>query len=274
MKTGIIGDRQLLAEYELQISGDKRLQFTGTASGSDDFALQHEIVGKSELIVTDDIGTMKPELLKEAVKQGKHIFSVRTPDFSLSECNDLQKLAGESGAIIQFGNKLLEEPFSQWIISNWEQPVYMNYFESFEEMDNRRPIILERLMFAHKIFKTSPQRIRVNGINHSKTLFSFLNVRLDFPNISVFNFEIISHYTPGFSLRIISKNNMLEISADGRAFLNQKPVTLPPVEKNGLSVFIDSIEHKNSRDGLDLAALCSAISTGEEIEKKMRLYCL
>ena len=230
------------------------------------------LLAASDILIIDMSSMVNFDFLKNAVKNYKHIYFSDIPWLTPSQCLDLQKLASESGNIVQVRNPLLEEPVAYWIARNWQEPAYVNYFEGTPKIIGNRNIMVKLLLYAHGLFKGSPQKIRVSGINSQGGNNSFLNIRLDYPTFSAINFEILQQPGSEIKIRASLPEKFIESESLNHFLINHEKLTIDIPHISEFSVFIENLKSGALISGTGLHSFYHVLGTYEELLRKLSLY--
>jgi hypothetical protein len=283
LKVGIIGNVSSMQPFVQHLKKEPGFEIIGKSSigmidqPADSLLSVPEYV-KTALLVASDIliidkwSMVTFDYLKEAVRKFKHLFFSDIPELTPSQCLDLQKLASESGNIVQVRNPLMEEPVAFWIARNWQEPAYVNYFEGNTKIIGNRKILVKLLLYAHRLFKESPQKIRVSGINNQGTNSSFLNIRLDYSTFSAINFEILQQPENEIKIRAALPGKFIESASSNQFLINHEKVATDIQHISEFSVFIENLKSGNLNSGTGLHTLNHVLDTYEELVKKLSLY--
>jgi hypothetical protein len=283
LKVGIIGNVSSMQPFVQHLKKEPGFEIIGKSSigmidqPADSLLSVPEYV-KTALLVASDIliidkwSMVTFDYLKDAVRKFKHLFFSDIPELTPSQCLDLQKLASESGNIVQVRNPLMEEPVAFWIARNWQEPAYVNYFEGNTKIIGNRKILVKLLLYAHRLFKDSPQKIRVSGINNQGKNSSFLNIRLDYSTFSAINFEILQQPENEIKIRAALPGKFIESASRNQFLINHEKVTTDIQHISEFSVFIENLKSGNLNSGTGLHTLNHVLDTYEELVKKLSLY--
>jgi hypothetical protein len=283
LKVGIIGNVSSMQPFVQHLKKEPGFEIIGKSSigmidqPADSLLSVPEYV-KTALLVASDIliidkwSMVTFDYLKDAVRKFKHLFFSDIPELTPSQCLELQKLASESGNIVQVRNPLMEEPVAFWIARNWQEPAYVNYFEGNTKIIGNRKILVKLLLYAHRLFKESPQKIRVSGINNQGKNSSFLNIRLDYSTFSAINFELLQQPENEIKIRAALPGKFIESASRHQFLINHEKVTTDIQHISEFSVFIKNLKSGNLNSGTGLHTLNHVFNTYEELVKKLSLY--
>lgn len=226
----------------------------------------------SDVLIIDKASMVNFDLLKDAVRKYKHLFFSDIPELTPGQCLDLQKLTSEAGNIVQVRNPLFEEPVAYWIARNWQEPAYVNYFEGTTKLIGNRKILIKLLLYAHSLFKGSPQKIRVSGINHQSGSNAFLNIRLDYPTFSAINFDILQQHENEIMIRAAIPGKFIETSSKNHILINHEKCNLDLPPNSEFSIFIENLKSGALNSGTGLHTYYQVLVTYDELLKKLALY--
>jgi hypothetical protein len=226
----------------------------------------------SDVLIIDKSSMVNFDLLKDAVRKYKHLFFSDIPELTPVQCLDLHKLSSEAGNIVQIRNPLFEEPVAFWIAKQWQEPAYVNYFEGTSQIAGNRKMLIKLLLYAHQIFKGSPQKIRVSGVNNQGGTSSFLNIRLDYSTFSAINFEILQQPENEIKIRAAIPGKFIESASRNHFTINHEKLSIDTPHISEFSVFVDNLKSGTLNSGTGLHTLYHVLGTFEELLKKLSLY--
>ncbi len=234
---------------------------------------RQELIEASDAVVVDQPALLSPELLKQAVRSGKHFYFSEFPALAEEEVSGLIKLAGEAGSGICIRNPLADEPLTRWIVNHRKEPLYLSLFCPAEQVPDRRAFLLQHLFYAVRLFDAPPRKIRVSGTHHPDPAFSFLNVRLEYATFSAFNLELFFPSKGSPSLRAFMPGLYLsgELSG-GKAWLNHQELTPYPPAGDSLTSFLDPAGPADFCHRSNLEAYLSALRILSELLRKTDMY--
>lgn len=283
VKVGIIGNiasmqsyvQHLKKEHEIEIVGKSSIGFIDQPAGSllsvPEYA-KADLFNEADAIIIDKASMVGFDLLKDAVRNYKHLFLADLPELNTAQCLDLQKLVAEAGSIVQVKNPLMEEPVAHWVAENWQEPAYLSYFEGTDLFQNKRQLLIKLLLYAHRLFKGSPQKIRVSGVHDADKGNSFLNIRLDYSNFSALNFELLQTAGSEIKIKAALPGKFIESAAHNQLTLNHQKLHIDIPNKSEFSVFIENLKLQNQKSGTGLDTLHQVLSSYEELFRKLSLY--
>ncbi len=282
VKVGYIGNIAELQVYAQQIRKESGFEIIGKSSvGIVDHTagssisvpeyVKSVLMDTADLIIINNSELVSFDLIKESIRKYKYLFFTDFPQFSTAQCLELNKLVSEAGNIVQIKNQLLDHHALCWISENWQEPAYLNYFEGTSNFSAKRNLLIKILMFAHSLFKNSPQKIRVSGINSQKKGYSFLNIRLDYSSYSALNFEILEQSSNEIKVKSVIPGNFIESDKYNQMYINyQKSTDLH--FKNEISGFLQNIKSGSLESGVGLNAYHQVLNTYEDVLRKLSLY--
>lgn len=282
VKVGFIGNITEIQIYAQQIRKESGFEIIGKSSvGIVDHTagssisvpeyVKSVLIDTADLIIINNSELVSFDLIKESIRKYKHLFFIDFPHFSTAQCLELNKLVSEAGNAVQIKNQLLEHPALYWISENWQEPAYLNYFEGTSNFSAKRNLLIKILMFAYSLFKNSPQKIRVSGINSQKNGYSFLNIRLDYSSYSALNFEILEQSSNEIKVKSVIPGKFIESDKYNQVYINyQKSTDLHP--RNEISGFLQNIKSGGLVSGFGLNAYQQVLTTYEDLLRKLTLY--
>jgi hypothetical protein len=214
-----------------------------------------------------------PDLIRQAVRNGKHLFFTDCPDISPEYCSELLKLAEEAKTMIHIGTLPGSDSFIHWLRTNWQEPAYINLFESLPELPDKIPYLSQHLLFALTFLRVPPQKIRVSGIHQADSGFYFINVRLDFPTYSTFNLELLIQPPVTRNIKVALPGKFLTGDYTlGRMSLDHKEMTLPHPPMNVLVKILNEFNSPDFFMHSNLELYYSTLLTLREVLRKVDLF--
>jgi hypothetical protein len=284
IKIGLIGDLGSIATHIDQLKSVKEIQLIGKSSvgmmeepagkylSIPEFN-RKELIDAADFLIIDKSQLVVPDLIRQAVKNGKHLFFTDCPDISPEHCSDLLKLAGEAKSMIHIGTLPGSESFIHWLRTNWQEPAYINLFESLPELPDKVTYLSRYLLFAFTFFKASPQKIRACGIRQAESGFYFINLRLDFPTYSTFNLELLIQPYSSRNIRVALPGNYLTGDfTTQRMSLNHKETTLPHSPMNPLAKMLNDFYSGDIYAHSNLELYYASLLTLREVLRKVELF--
>ncbi len=283
VKVGIIGNiasmqsyvQHLKKEHEIDIVGKSSIGLMDQPAGSllsvPEFA-KAALFNEADAIIIDKASMVGFDLLKDAVRNYKHLFLADLPELNTAQCLDLHKLVTEGGSIVQVKNPLMEEPVACWIAENWQEPAYLSYFEGTDLFKNKRNLLIKLLLYAHRLFKSSPQKIRVSSVHDAGNENSFLNIRLDYSNFSALNFELLQTTGSEIKIKAALPGKFVESAPHNHLCINHQKLPVDIQHKSEFSVFVENLKLQNQKSGTGLDTLHQVLSSYEELFRKLSLY--
>lgn len=283
VKIGIIGNVSSLQPYVQFIRKETGFEIVGKSSiGMVDHPAgtllsvpeftKNELWEVADAIIVDKPDMVTYDALKEAIKNYKHIYLADIPEISPAQCMDLHKLAQEAGNIVQVRNPLLEDPAANWVAENWQEPVYINFFQGYNDASEKNRLLVRFLLYAHRLFGSDPQKVRVSGVTHPDGQHSFLNIRLDYSTFSALNSEFLFQPVNEIKIRSAMPGKFIETAGHNHIFLNHSKIAIDNPRQTGLSMFIQNIRSLRQSQGTGLHTLYHVLNSSSELNKKITLY--
>ncbi len=284
VKIGIIGNTQSLQSYVSLLKKEPGAEIIGKASygtydQSGNMVISVPEYAKQALIETADAviierANMVPfSMLREAIKRYTHLFIQDVSDLTSEQCQDLVKLIHEAGTIVQVGNPFMEIPAIHWIHQNFQEPAYISISERKMVLPPRKELLLPVLLFAQTVFNSTPQKIRTTGIHHNDSKVAFINIRLDYPNFSAINFDILSSSREKESfISAAMPGVFMESSSKGKVNVNYEPVEILSPNLSGLVSFVSNVREGKVKDGTGLHILHPVLVSYEETARRLSQY--
>lgn len=284
MKIGIIGNIQSLQAYVSQLKKEQGVEIIGKASqGTYDHSANMIIsvpeYAKQALIETADAviiekANMVPfSMIRDAIKRYTHLFIQDVSDLTPDQCQDLVKLVHEAGTIVQVGNPFMEIPAIHWIHQNFQEPAYISISERKAQLPPRKELLLPVLLFAQIVFQTNPQKIRITGVHHKDSNIAFINIRLDYPNFSALNYDVLSSSREKDSyISAALPGIFMESSGKGKINVNHEHVDLPVQPPSGLMNFISNVKAGSVNHGTGLQILHPVLVSYEDTVRRLSQY--
>ncbi len=234
---------------------------------------RQELIEVADALIVDRTNLLFPDLLKTALKSRKHIYITDFPNFQAEECFQILKLAEEARTAVWIENPLRYEPFTGWIGGHWREPAYISLFEARSRLPELNDFLIRYLFYAYSLFRTKPQKIRTNGFSQQEEDFFFVNLRLDYPDYSVFNLELL---VQGRVLRKV-KAAMPGIFVEGdcltgKGTLNRENFNETQLHGNSLYDFFSGYNENTIYSKSNLSDYYATIQTLEEVIRKIELY--
>jgi hypothetical protein len=284
IKIGLIGNFGSIANHIDQMKSVREIQLIGKSS----VGMMEEPVGKylsipefnrkelieaADFLIIDKSPLIVPDLIRQAVRNGKHLFFTDCPDISPEYCSELLKLAEEAKTMIHIGTLPGSDSFIHWLRTNWQEPAYISLFESLPELPDKIPYLNRQLLFALTFFRVPPQKIRASGIHQAYSGFYFINVRLDFPTYSTFNLELLIQPPVTRNIKVALPGKFLTGDyTSGRMSVDHKETALPHPPMN---VLVKMLNEFNSADFFlhsNLELYYSTLLTLREVLRKVDLF--
>lgn len=234
---------------------------------------RQELVGVADALVVDKTNLLFPGLLKTALKCRKHIYIADFPRFQAEECFEILKLAEEAGTAVWIENPLRYEPLTGWIARHWQGPAYISMFDAQPRLPEWSDFLLRYLFYAYSLYRTKPHKIRTNGFSRQERDYFFVNLRLDYPDYSVFNLELL---VQGRTLRKV-KAAMPGVFMEGDCFtgkgtLNGESFSENQPHGNSLHDFFSGYNESGNCSKSNLSDYYATVQTLEEVIRKIELY--
>ncbi len=147
------------------------------------------LIDENDVLIVEDTGLITFEQVKNAIKKDKSIFFLNYPNFSLVECQELQKLADEAQTVIYFHNPFAFQSSLQKLVKNIAQPFYLDINYSNTSLKINNTTILPFLLFSKTIYKGYPKKISSTLFSNNETN-NFLNIRLSYDDTSTINLKL------------------------------------------------------------------------------------
>jgi hypothetical protein len=283
IKIGIIGNVATMQHYVQTLRKETGFEIVGKSSiGLIDQPAasllsvpeytKTELVSVTDAIIVDKASMVTFTILKDAVRNYKHLFLADFPEITPAQCIELNKLVQEAGNVVMVRNPLQEESASRWISENWQEPAYLNYFEGYNQQATKRTLLIKILLYAYSLFGTNPQKIRVSGVTSQNGPGSFLNIRLDYSTFSALNLEILEQPENEIRIKAALPGKFIESSGLHQFSVNHHKISVETTGKTGFVRFIEHIRLQQSVSGNGLNTLYQVLETYDELIRKIRLY--
>ncbi|MCK3686376.1 hypothetical protein [Maribellus sp. YY47] len=283
INVGLIGKTDILEPHALKLKENSAVNIIGKASVGSHTQLNSfhysvpefnrvELVERADLILMDNSTPNAFRLMQEMIKKSKHIFCTEHPAISIDECTELNKLANESGSVVQITNPYYFTPAIQWLNENVNTPAFIEY-SNFEPGGTANESLYAMLLMLLGITGISPKKIGAvtfPGFNNSK----FSNVRLEFSDASVIslNYGKLESLND-FKIRIYADNQFVTFNfTQGTFMCNNKSVNLDHYSNvNEFDHFIQTIEKKVKKNSC-LEDYLIAMHVVQKINRKMMQF--
>lgn len=284
VKIGIIGNNQSLQAYVSLLRNESGTEIIGKASyGSYDHSgnliisvpeyAKQALFETADAVIIERAGMVPFSMLREAIKRYTHLFIQDVTDLTPEQCQDLVKLIHEAGTIVQVGNPFMEIPAIHWIHQNFQEPAYISISDRKMVLPPRKELLLPVLLFAQTVFNSTPQKIRITGIHHKDSEVAFINIRLDYPNFSAINFDILSSSREKESfISAAMPGVFMESTTKGKITVNYEPVEMGTLQISGLVSFVSNIKQGKVTDGTGLHILHPVLVSYEETARRLSQY--
>ena len=283
VKIGIIGNVAAMQQYVQAVKREAGFEIVGKSSiglidqpaGSllsvPEFP-KADLFRDADAIIVDKASMVSYQMLKDAVRNYKHLFLADIPEITPVQCLDLHKLVQEAGNVVFVRNPITEEPAARWISDNWHEPGYLNYFEGYNKESNKRSLIIKILLLAHSLFSNNPQKIRVSGFTGMQETGGFLNIRLDYSTFSAVNIELLCQPENETRIRAALPGKFAETAGPDKLHVNHIKTTVDSTGKTGFDLFLGHVRMQQPTSLNNLHTLCQVLETYEELLRKIRLY--
>lgn len=284
LNVGIIGSVGSIATHARNLKNIKGIRIIGKSSvGMMDLPEgkslsipefnRRDLVDAADLLVVDQSSLLGIDLLRMAIKKNRHLYITDFPDLTFEQGAELLKFSEEAKTVVKIRNPLLEEPLTGWIANNIQEPAYVSLLESFPELPGKRELLIRYLYYAMALFKSAPLKIRVTGVNQPASGFLFFNMRLEYPSNSTMNLEILHQNSPIRTVRAALPGKFLDGNClTGKAHLNMLEINVMPTADKEPASLITLAESGNFFLQSDLSTYCAALSTLNEVLRKIELY--
>lgn len=259
LNVGLIGKTAILEPHVLKLKENPSVNIIGKASVGSSTQLNSfhysipefnkvELVERADIVVMDNSNPFPFKLMQDIIKKSKHIFCTEHPALTIDECTELNKLANESGSVVQVTNSYFYSPAIQWLNENVHLPAFIEY-SNFEPGSTANESLYAMLMMLLGVTGISPKKIGAvtfPGYNNSK----FSNVRLEFNDASVINLNYGKlESLNDFKIRIYSDNQFITFNFTQNTFqCNNKQLELAAYSTvKEFDHFIKIIEHKEKK---------------------------
>ena len=148
-----------------------------------------DLIEKSDVLIFTQGARVEHDHLYEIIKKSKSIFSSDFPDFSTAELSEVEKLLNESKSIFQFHNPFYYHPVIRWIRSNFRLPGYFDLNLSQNTALDKK-LIMKLLLLPIGYLGVNPSKFRYMSLDSSADVPGFTNIRFEYSDSSVFNFNI------------------------------------------------------------------------------------
>lgn len=257
LNIGIIGNTEVLEPHVKRIQKNKNINVIGKASVGTSAQLNGfhfsipelnrvELIERADILLVDNSSRLAFEMLCGIVKKSKHIFTTEYLNISVDECEQLVKLANESGSVVQVTNPHFYSPQIKWLNDNITAPLFLNISRHVTETifsDALYPLLLMLL----KITGVAPKKIGVSAFKSENSEITFSNIRLEFNNASVVNINLGNQVlVDEFKIEVYSENQSISLNFNNEIFLlNDNPIDFKDYSAiNEYDIFIDSIQNK------------------------------
>lgn len=284
LNIGIIGNTEVLEPHVKRIQKNKNVNVIGKTSVGTSAQLNGfhfsipefnrvELIERAELFLVDSSSLLPFEMLCEIVKKSKHIFATENLKLTAEECVRLLKLANESGSVVQVTNPYFYTAEIQWLNKNLSSPLFLN-ISKYSENESLRKILFPLLLMISEITPSFPKKVGTSAFNSSQNESAFVNVRLEYGDMSVVNINFGSQIPEGrFIIDGYSKGQLVNFDVQKKSFLfNKKNIDLLEYSSvNEFDVFIDFTQNRSRKNG-NLEAFVDACKLVEIVEEKVTQF--
>ncbi len=284
VKIGLIGNIQSLQPYVSLVKKEQGVEIIGKAShGTYDQSgnmiipvpeyAKQSLIESADAVIIEKANMVPFSLIRDAIKRYTHLFIQDVSDLTPDQCQDLVKLIHEAGTIVQVGNPFMEIPAINWIHQNFQEPAYISISDRKTVLPPRKELLLPVLLFAQTIFHSTPQKIRITGIHHKDSNVAFINIRLDYPNFSALNYDVLSSSKEKESyISAALPGIFMESSTKGKINVNHEHCELGTLPPSGLTTFISNIRSGILTQGTGLHVLHPVLVSYEETVRRLSQY--
>jgi len=284
LKVGLIGSVGSMISCLQQLKNIKGIQVIGKSSVgmmeepegkflSISEYNRKELVEAADILIVDKSQLLLPDLMKSAIRNGKHLYITDFPDITVESCAELLKLADEAKTVVHIKNHLRYETLTGWLAQNWQGPAYISLFESMPALPDKRTFLIKYLLYAYSLFNSFPQKIRVSCIHQSDPDFHFFNIRLDYPTYSTFNLELLIQPSSNRNMRVAMPGKFLEGDfTSNKAVLNQHEFPVHPLQKNIIPDFLLNYGKDDFYQTSNLDQFHSTLLILKDVLKKIELF--
>lgn len=284
LNIGIIGNTEVLEPHVKRIQKNKNVNVIGKTSVGTSSQLNGfhfsipefnriELIERAELFLVDSSSLLPFELLCEIVKKSKHIFATQYLNISADECSQLLKLANESGSVVQVTNPFFYTPDIQWLNKNLPTPLFLN-ISKYSNYESLKEALFSLFLMISEITPNIPKKLGVSAFYSEQNLIDFVNVRLEFGDLSVVNINIGSQIAENkFEIEGFSRGQSVSFNKTKKIFLNnKKTIDLTSyLAVDEFDTFIDFTQFKSRKNG-NLDAYLVSAQLFESVEKKVAQF--
>jgi hypothetical protein len=260
LNIGIIGKTEIFEPHVKRLQKNSNINIIGKTSVGTDASLNSfhfsipeinrvELIDRADIILIDNSSILPFNLLCDIIKKSKHIFTVEYLNLSIDECTTLNKLANESGSVVQVSNPFFFKPAIQWLNENLARPSYFDISYLTPDKTDYNTLISLLLMLIGTT-GISPKKIGAVTFRSGQTESNFNNIRLEFGDASVVNLNY-GNLPPlnEFKIKTYSPGQFVTLNLTNKTFLcNNKSIDTSPYSSvNELNTFIDTILKKTKK---------------------------
>ncbi len=256
LNIGLIGNTKNLEPYVKRVQKNPKVNIIGKSSvgvnpqlNSFHFSIPEfnriELIERADIVLLDNSQPLPFNFLCDIIKKSKHIFTTEYLKLTIEECNQLVKLANESGSVVQVNNPYYFTPAIQWVNNHVSTPAYLDI--SYFKPDITENPLYSLLMMLLGITGISPKKIGAIKFHSKKSESNFYNVRLEFNDASVVNlnygqFDSLNE----FKIKMYSPGEFITLNFIAKTYQsNNSPIDLSGYSTtNEFNTFINSIENR------------------------------
>lgn len=284
LNIGIVGITEILEPFVKRIQKNKNVNVIGKASVGTSpqlygfhFSIPEfnriELVERADVLLVDNSSLLPFEMLCDMVKKSKHVFATTYLNISVEQCAVLEKLADESGSVVQISNPGFYTPAIQWLGENAPKPIFIEVAKFGKDVQ-LRDTLFSLLFMLSEFIGTKIKRFAVNTFESEVNNAAFTNVRLDFGNASVVNLNFgIKGAVNKFQIEAFSNDEFITLDFSNKNFTsNEKAIDFSEFQSiNEFDSFIGSIQSLN-RESSNLEQYKTTLDLVENIEKKIKQF--
>lgn len=274
LNVGLIGKTKVLEPHVKKIQKNPNVNIIGKASIGTNDSLNSfhytipeinkiELIERADVIMTDNSSKLTFPLLRDIVKESKHIFTAEYLNLTVDECTQLTKLASESGSVIQITNPLYFNPAVQWLNQHLITPTYIDIScISTEALTDSTPVSLFLMLLG--ITGINPKKFGAVNFSSQQTGSNFNNVRLEFGDTSIVNMNYgnMPHFNE-FKMKVYSPDQFVSLNFANETYLNNNAhLTVNKANTvNEMDYFVNAIlkKHKQQSSIEDYLIVLQAI---------------
>lgn len=284
LNIGIIGITEVLEPHVKRIRKNKNVNVIGKASVGTSAQLNGfhfsipefnrvELIERADILLVDSSSLLPFDMLSEMVKKSKHIFTTEYLKFTIDECMQLEKLADESGSVVQVCNPYFYTPAIQWLNNNISTPLFLDISKFAVNADLKETLYPLLLMLVN-VTGINPKKVGVSAFESFQNETIFTNVRLEFGDASVVNLNFGPQISlDEFKVRGYSKDKSISLDFKKETYhINSTIIDFSDyLAVNEFDSFVEAIQNKN-RESSNLEDYQAALQLVETIEKKINQF--